>query len=103
MPHVPATLPAADAPPFHLLFPFASSLLYVAAALSLKRASDFGAGLWRSSFVMNLGVAACFVPLWWTEQHGAGPAPLWQAAAIAALFIAGQVLTMLALTRGDVS
>src|SRR5688500_18659984 len=87
-----AAAPAASRPPLLLLFPLASSLPNVAAALSLKRARAARAGLWRSSFVMPLGVAACFAPLYWTEAHGAGPPPLWQAGAIAALFVGGQVL-----------
>ena len=88
--------------PLHLLFPFASSLLYVAAALSLKRATEGGAGVWRSTFVLNLVAAACFaVLLPWPA--GPGPMPLWQPLVIATLFVAGQALTMVALNRGDVS
>jgi drug/metabolite transporter (DMT)-like permease len=88
--------------PLHLLFPLASSLLYVAAALSLRRASEQGAGLWRSTFVMNLAAAACFLPLL-VGQPGPGPFPLWQPLSIASLFIVAQTLTMLAFNRGDVS
>ena len=54
MPPRPAELP------LHLLFPFASSLLYVAAALSLKRATEARAGVWRSTFVLNVVAAGCF-------------------------------------------
>ena len=88
--------------PLHLLFPFASSLLYVAGALSLKRASEHGAGVWRSTFAMNLAAAVCFSALL-VEPAGPGPKPLWQPAVIAALFIAGQASTMVALSRDDVS
>ena len=88
--------------PLHLLFPLTSSLLYVAAALSLRRAAEARAGIWRSTFVMNVIVAACFVPLL-LGKPGDGPKPIWQAAAIAALFVAAQTFTMLALDRGDVS
>ena len=94
---------AAAEPAAHLLFPLASSVLYVAAALSLKRASEQGAGLWRSTFVMNVVVAGCFAVMLLLGPAGPGPTPLWQAAAIGALFMAGQVLTMIALSRGDVS
>jgi drug/metabolite transporter (DMT)-like permease len=92
----------ADQLPLYLLFPFASSLLYVAAALSLRNAAQAGAGVWRSTFVMNLVAAACFLPLL-TGPRGPGPSPVWQAAVIAALFVGGQAMTMLALNRGDVS
>ena len=93
---------AATALPLHLLFPLASSLLYVAAALSLRRAAEHGAGLWRSIFVMNLAAVACFLPLL-AGRPGPGPFPLWQPASIAALFVLAQTLTMLAFNRGDVS
>jgi drug/metabolite transporter (DMT)-like permease len=89
--------------PIHLLFPFASSLLYVAAALSLKRASQEGAGVWRSTFALNLAAAACFMVLLLFEKPGLGPTPIWQPIIIASLFVAGQASTMLALNRGDVS
>ena len=87
----------------HLLFPLASSLLYVGAALSLKRASEAGAGLWRSTFVMNLSVAGCFSVMLFLGGAGPGPRPLWQPGVIGALFVAGQLLTMVAFSRGDVS
>jgi drug/metabolite transporter (DMT)-like permease len=88
--------------PLHLLLPFASSVLYVAAALSLKRATETGAGVWRSTFILNIVAAACFALLlpW---PAGAGPTPVWQPLVIATLFVAGQALTMVALNRGDVS
>ena len=87
----------------HLVFPLASSVLYVAAALSLKRSSQQGAGVWRSTFVMNLVVAACFAVMILLGPAGPGPTPPWQAAALGTLFMAGQALTMVALSRGDVS
>src|SRR5688500_378298 len=88
--------------PLHLLFPLASSLLYVAAALSLKRAAQGGAGVWRSTFVMNVVAAACFAVLL-GGPAGPGPKPIWRPAVIARLFVAGQALPMLAVNRGDVS
>jgi drug/metabolite transporter (DMT)-like permease len=88
--------------PLHLLFPFASSILYVAAALSLRRAAEARAGVWRSTFVMNLSAAICFLPLL-VGPPGPGPTPAWQPAVIAALFVVAQALTMIALNKGDVS
>jgi drug/metabolite transporter (DMT)-like permease len=88
--------------PLHLFFPLLSSLLYVAAVLSLKRATETRAGVWRPTFVMNLVGAVCLsalLPL----GPGPGPTPPWQPLTLAALFVAGQSLTMLALNRGDVS
>ena len=88
--------------PFHLLFPLASSLLYVAAALSLKRATEQGAGVWRSTFVMNVATAACFSVML-LGPRGPGPMPPWQPVVVGGMFVLGQALTMVALNRGDVS
>jgi drug/metabolite transporter (DMT)-like permease len=98
---MPATTPPPQLP-LHLLFPLASSLLYVAAALSLRRAAEARVGVWRSTFVMNVVAAVCFLPLL-LGPAGRGPTPPWQVLVVAALFVGGQALTMLALNRGDVS
>jgi drug/metabolite transporter (DMT)-like permease len=89
--------------PAHLLLPLTSSVVYVAAALSLKRASVHGAGVWRSTFVMNLAVALCFSLMLLDRRPGTGPMVWWQPAVIGTLFVGGQALTMIALSRGDVS
>ena len=101
---MPLASAAASPLPLHLLFPLASSLLYVAAALSLKRATEHGAGVWRSTFVMNLAATACFAVLLVVDPGGGtGPMVWWQPVLIGALFIGGQASTMVALSRGDVS
>src|SRR5688572_22386069 len=87
----------------HLLFPLAASLLYVGAALSLKRSSQERAGVWRSTFVMNLTTAALFTVMLFLGGAGPGPKPLWQPAVIGVLYVVAQSLTMIALSRGDVS
>jgi drug/metabolite transporter (DMT)-like permease len=88
---------------WHLLFPLASSLLYVAGVLLIKRTAAFGVGVWRTTFVSNLAVAAVFLALlpmggseWrWAES--------WQPLIVAVLYVGGQALTFLALETGDVS
>src|ERR671912_343419 len=89
--------------PAHLLLPFASSVVYVAAALSLKRASEQGVGTWRATFGMNVAVALCFSLLLLDRRPGTGPTAWWHPVLIGALFLGGQALTMVALSRGDVS
>lgn len=97
-----AAVPPPD-PPVHLFMPFAASLLYVLAAMSLKRANEHAAGVWRSTFVLNLVAALFFAPMLLFSDAGPGPAPLWQAMVVALVFIVGQACTMYALNRGDVS
>lgn len=87
---------------WHLIFPFLSSLLYVLGVLLLKRAVDFRVGVWRTSFVSNVVAALVFLvllPMGGEVLWGL----MWQPALVALLFFAGQVLTFLALDRGDVS
>jgi drug/metabolite transporter (DMT)-like permease len=47
--------------------------------------------------------AVCFMTLLPLAPGPAGPRPAWQPLTLAALFVAGQALTMIALNRGDVS
>lgn len=89
--------------PLATLLPLCSALAYPLAAMMLKRASQREGGRWRVTAVTNWIATLIFLP-WWA----AGGSPLsWkslgQAALGGALFFAGQVLTFLALSRGDVS
>lgn len=90
--------------PVYLLIPLVCGLLYVISMLALKRAGDFGVGVWRTAFIANWASALIFVPLW--VWRGPAPVPLalyWQPAVVAVIFLLGQVLMFLAITRGDVS
>jgi drug/metabolite transporter (DMT)-like permease len=88
---------------WHLLFPLAASLLYVAAALFLKRAQQLGAGVLRTTFIANVSAAIVFAALLPLGGTGQPWAQLWQPALVALLFIGGQVFSILALSLGDVS
>ncbi|MBI3858093.1 MAG: DMT family transporter [Planctomycetes bacterium] len=87
----------------HLLMPFASSILYVFAALLLKESAGRGAGIWWSAVVNNLVCGVVFGFLWLLGGTLPAPAAWVQPAAAAGLFVAGQVLGFLAIQRGDVS
>src|SRR6201996_9020630 len=88
---------------WHLLFPFSASLLYVAAALFLKRAQQLGGGGLRTTFIANVAIALVFTALLPLGGKGQPATQLWQPALVAVLFVAGQVLSILALSQGDVS
>jgi drug/metabolite transporter (DMT)-like permease len=88
---------------WHLLFPFVASLLYVAAALFLKRAQQLGAGVLRTTFIANCTAALVFSALLPLGGTGQPWTQLWQPALVALLFIGGQVFSILALSLGDVS
>src|SRR5690242_9776768 len=88
---------------WHLLFPLASSLLYVAGVLLIKRTADFGVGVWRTTFVSNVAVALLFLGLLPMGGVGWHWGEIWQPLIIAVLYVGGQALTFLALETGDVS
>ncbi len=87
----------------HLLFPFVASLLYVTGILFVKRAADLGVGPWRTSFVANILTAIAFTSLWFLGGTWPGWQHLWQPALMALFFLAGQTLSFIAVSRGDVS
>ena len=87
----------------YLLLPLLSSLLYVGGALFLKQAGGHGVGLWRTTFVANLICGASFNVLWFLGGNFPTVALWWQPAVVALLFFAGQILSFLAIERGDVS
>ena len=89
--------------PIHLLLPFASSLVVVFGLLCLKRAQERGASSWTLMIVVCWS-AACLFPVLSLLGGTMQPAALfWQPAIVGALFVAGQLLTLLAVARGDVS
>ena len=89
--------------PLHLFLPLASGLVYVAAALFLKRAIDGGADVWQTTRVCNVLTAFLFIPLLFLGGIIPPIGQWWQPPLVALLFLAGQVLTMCALRVGDVS
>lgn len=89
--------------PLHLLLPLASSVGYVVGVLFVKRSADYGVGLWRTTFVSNIAMGVCFVPLWLLGGAGQPMALIWQPLICGALFFTGQIFTFIAQTRGDVS
>lgn len=88
----------------HLLIPAACALFYVVGALTVKRAGDYGVGVWRTSFVANWAMFLVFVPWWFVQGGELRPlADYWQPATTALLFLGGQVFIFLAISRGDIS
>ncbi len=69
----------------------------------LKRSSDLGVGLWRTTFVANLIVASLFSLLWLLGGPPVERELLWQPGVIAMCLFVGQLSQFLALEKGDVS
>jgi len=89
--------------PLHLLLPLASAIVFVVAALLLKRAADLGADVWRTTRIINYTSALVSTPLWLLGGTIPSASLWWQPAVAGMLFFAGQVFTLLALSTGDVS
>lgn len=89
--------------PLHLLFPLASSILFVLGMLFAKKAISGGASPWTTTFVSNAWLAGSWAVV--AVLNGEYlPVPVWwQAAVVGFAFVAGQLLTYLAFQHGDVS
>lgn len=79
-----------------------AAFMYATGALVVKRAAEFGVGVWRTAFVANVLCALAFQPLVLLGGH-AEFSLWWQPLITGACFVTGQWLTFIALERGDVS
>jgi drug/metabolite transporter (DMT)-like permease len=86
-----------------VVFPLIAAFFYAFGALVLKRSSDLGVGLWRTTFVVNLIVAVLFSLLWLLGGPDIDRELLWQPGVIALCLFVGQLSQFLALEKGDVS
>ncbi len=89
--------------PLATLLPLLAAFGYTFAALMLKRATERGVGPWRVTFLTNWVVALVFVPWWFAGGLPFSWENLAHALITGVLFFVGQILTFLAITRGDVS
>lgn len=85
-----------------LLLPLLAGIGYAVSAIVIKRASEYGVGVWRSAFVANALGALVFQPLWLLGGRVL-PELWWQPVVVGALFTVGQWFSFLAIDRGDVS
>lgn len=83
--------------------PLSAAILFAFATLCLKAAAALRIDIWRVNFASNLVTALSFQPFWFGAAAVAPIAWWWQPAVVAVLYIVGQVLTLLSITRGDVS
>ena len=79
------------------------AIVFVIGALLLKRASDLGADVWRTTRIINYTTAAVSLGLWTLGGTIPAPSLWWQPPVAATLFFSGQVFSLLALNTGDVS
>ena len=90
-------------PIFATILPLCSALGYTFAALMLKRATQRGVGPWRVTFIVNCTAALVFAPWWLMGGEPFNWPSFWHAVLCGITFFIGQILTFLALNKGDVS
>jgi drug/metabolite transporter (DMT)-like permease len=86
-----------------IVYPLIAALFYAFGALVLKRSSELGVGLWRTTFVANFIVAGLFSLLWLFGGPPVDRELLWQPGGIAMCLFVGQISQFVALEKGDVS
>lgn len=85
------------------MLPLVSGIVYIFAALLLKRASDLGADVWRATRIINYTSVLVVAPLWLLGGTIPPSTLWWQPPVAGLLFFAGQVFSLLALSTGDIS
>ncbi|MEM6821216.1 MAG: EamA family transporter, partial [Verrucomicrobiota bacterium] len=88
---------------WYLVLPMFSAFFYAISALSQKRAIDAGVGPWRMSTLTIWSMGLVFMPFIFFEDSWAPPDPFWKVLLCGILFPVGQVLTVISITKGDVS
>lgn len=89
--------------PWHLLYPFCSSVLFVIGALFAKEAAVRGASPYTNTAACNFCLALLWVIAGLTQGIFLPPSAWGPAAGIACAFVLGQLCTYLAFQYGDVS
>lgn len=88
--------------PYHSI-PMMTGLLYTIGALCIKRATTNGIGPWRTTFVSNLVLFLAATPLWFLGDPLPDFSQLWMPVCVGVFFFLGQLLSCLAIHKGDVS
>lgn len=88
--------------PYHWI-PLLNAVIYTVGALCLKRATTHGVGPWRTTFISNLAMFLAAFPLWFFGEPVESASGLLLPLAAGCAFFVGQLLTCLAIHRGDVS
>jgi drug/metabolite transporter (DMT)-like permease len=89
--------------PLHLLFPLASSVVFVFGMMFAKKAIVGGASPWTNTFLANFWLAASWGVIGAVQGEWLPAAAWWRAALVGLAFVAGQLFTYLAFRYGDVS
>lgn len=97
-----------DSPVLHaasplLWIPLLGAIIFSVGAIVMKSTMRWRIDAWRVTFLSNVSTMFVFMPLALLKGGQVHWPLLWQPLFTSVLFIAGQITTMMALTRGDVS
>ncbi len=89
--------------PLASLLPLLAAVVYALSALFLKRATMEGGGLWRVTFLTNLGQAVLLLPLLKFGHGSMNALEAWHVAISSLVFFLGQLSVFAGMRYGDVS
>jgi drug/metabolite transporter (DMT)-like permease len=89
--------------PLAFLLPLLAAVIYALSALFLKRATMEGGGLWRVTFLTNLGQAVLLLPLVQFGHGSVNALEAWHIAIASLVFFLGQLSVFVGMRYGDVS
>jgi drug/metabolite transporter (DMT)-like permease len=87
----------------YLLFPLLAGLLYAAGTLGLNAASRLGVDSIRATVACNVCTVVAFLAFYDWGSFPSLPDPLWPVLLLGALFVLGQIFTILAVATGEIS
>ncbi len=85
------------------LIPLTAALVYTVGTLFVKQSSSHGIGPWRTTFVANVVNGVLAVPFWFIGPSFESWGELIFPVVVSLMFFGGQLLTCLAIHKGDVS
>jgi drug/metabolite transporter (DMT)-like permease len=83
--------------------PLLAAILFACAALLIKRSGNWRIDIWRVSFLCNVVTGLAFQPFLLFRDQAIQWSLWWQPLIVALLYVLGQVLTLTALARGEIS
>jgi len=89
--------------PFYLAFPLVAAIIYAVGSMGVRAAAEAGAGPWKATCLANMLAGVLFLVYLEGFPRPDLPQDLWAVTGLSLLFFAGNVLTVLSLTYGDVS
>jgi drug/metabolite transporter (DMT)-like permease len=86
-----------------LWLPLLAAVLFSTGGLLLKRSAGYQVGIWRTTFISNLSTCTAIIPTFILGGNIPEWHYFWQPVVMGLIFVIGQMTTIIALTKGEVS